>query len=173
MSEEVWDREEGYLYTMAPPLRSAHEKELLRSMISDVMVIGTDHCPFMRAEKQKEKLHQIPLGVGGIEHSFSVMYNFFGDKIIDKMTINPAKLHGLYPQKGIIQEGSDADFAVIAVEDGRIARDHSRSDYYVYEGLEVKTKLRSTLVRGRFVVREGLLLKHQGAYIQTRGGLGL
>ncbi|MBC7958825.1 MAG: amidohydrolase family protein, partial [Vallitaleaceae bacterium] len=61
-NEAVWQREKGCLFTMAPPLRSKEDQNLLVEQIDDVMTIGTDHCPFMKAEKQRAFLKEIPMG---------------------------------------------------------------------------------------------------------------
>ncbi|MBC7959581.1 MAG: amidohydrolase family protein [Vallitaleaceae bacterium] len=165
-NEAIVQGEKGGLFTMAPPLRNKADQDQLVEQIDDVMTIGTDHCPFMKAEKQRDFLKEIPMGIGGVEHAFSIMYELFGEKIIDKMTLNPAKIHGLYPRKGIIQVGSDADIVIFEEKQRTITNDHSRCDYTVYEGFEVHTKVVSTLVRGEFVVKEGCFLGGCGEYIK-------
>lgn len=166
LNEEILGGEAGYLYTMAPPLRTKEEQQLLREQIEDVITIGTDHCPFMKGEKNKRFLRDIPMGIGGVEQSFSIMYQLFGNKVIDKMTINPAKIHGLYPKKGILQEGSDADIVIIEEKERTITSDHSRCDYSVYHGFQVNTDIVSTLVRGQFIIQEGQFVGAQGAFIE-------
>ena len=75
----------------------------LKKNISVINTIGTDHAPFAKEEKLRySKASKIPKGFGSLEDSFSLMYNLFGESIIDKYTTNPAKIHGLFPKKGII-----------------------------------------------------------------------
>ncbi|WP_291633393.1 amidohydrolase family protein, partial [Clostridium sp.] len=103
---------DGYLYIMTPPLRSEREVKKLNNQIDDIFTIGSDHCPFNSTEKNKEFVNDIPTGVGGVEYSFPLMYERFGDKIIDKFTKNPAIIHGLYPKKGTLLPGADADIVI-------------------------------------------------------------
>lgn len=158
--------ENGYRYTMAPPLRTSKEVEQLKALSAYIATIGTDHCPFTLDEKNKKSLVSIPMGIGGVEHSFRLLYTMFGDNIIDKMSLNPAKVHGLYPRKGIIQEGSDADLFIYNPE-GKfvIKEDHSRCDYSVYDGITVKGQIESTLCGGQFVIKHGQLKDRKGEYI--------
>lgn len=157
----VLDGENGYLYTMAPPLRSPEEQDLLNKHIDDVYTIGTDHCSFDRKDKDKKLLKDIPLGVGGVEESFPVLYTMFGDQIIDKMTKNVALAHHLFPQKGILQVGSDADVFVYQQQPTTVQH-HSLSDYSLYRWIPVNGQVITTISRGRFVVRDGALIPHTG-----------
>lgn len=165
-NDSVWQEEEGYLNTMAPPLRTKEEQHLLIEHIQDIMTIGTDHCPFMRKEKNKVFLKDIPMGIGGVEHSFCILYQLFGEQIIDKMTVSPAKIHGLYPKKGVLQEGSDGDIVIIKEREQIITSDHSRCDYSVYQDFKVNTTIVATIVRGHFVIKEGQFNSCQGKYIE-------
>jgi dihydropyrimidinase len=164
---EVFNKNNGYLYALAPPLRSEEEIGLLVDSFDYIDTIGTDHCPFMKEEKYGKRLVDMPMGIGGIEHSFSVMYSLFGDKVIDKMTVNPAKIHGLYPKKGVLLEGSDGD--VVIYDCSRrcvIEGNHSRCDYSVYDGCEVVGEVVSTISRGKFVVRDGEFVGGSGEYVR-------
>ncbi len=144
----VYCTECGGMYTMTPPLRQAEEKEKLMSSMESVQVIATDHCPFNKSNKLHGYTCEIPMGIGGVEHSFSTMYTLFGDKIIDRFTINPAKIHGLYPRKGTLLPGSDADIVIFDSETvWKVKEHHSACDYSVYEGMEMKGKVISTLSR--------------------------
>lgn len=170
--KDNYGREGGYLYTLAPPLRSKYERELLRKNIDKVDTIGTDHCPFTSEEKNKETLDQIPMGIGGIEHSFELMYTIFGDKIIDKFTVNPAKLHGLYPRKGTLNPGAHGDVVIFNPEDEYIIEgSHSRCDYDLYKGTKVKGRIKATISRGRIIIKDGELLCNDGG-IYIKRSLG-
>ncbi len=164
--------EEGKLFTFAPPLRKKADKELLRSLFSHIDTIGTDHCPFLRKEKmQAETLAAMPLGIGGVEHAFDVMYHYFGAAAIERMSVNPAKIHGLYPKKGVLREGSDADMFVYKLEENRITDFHNGSDHTVYAGHPRKGRIRATIAKGRFVVREGRLQETKGEYLEREAPL--
>jgi len=152
----VYKRDDGRLFLLAPPLRSKKEQEKLRKNIDLIHTIGTDHCPFTKEEKYRySEVSKVPKGIGGIEYSFSLMYNLFGTSIIDKFTVNPAKIHGLYPQKGVIQEDSDADLVIFDPNrELTIDAGHSKSDYSPYEGIKVRGVVESTILRGQFLVKE-------------------
>jgi len=161
-----YEGEDGYLYTMAPPLRSIRENELLNKHIDDVYSIGTDHCSYTWADKNHEYLKDIPMGIGGVEHSFDIMFTLYGEKAIDKMTINPAITFGLYPQKGKISLGSDGDLVIYdATKQGIIELGHSNSDYSVYEGMLVNGKVETTILRGKYVMKKGEFLGGSGRFV--------
>lgn len=169
LSSELYGSDKGYLYTMTPPLRDMQEVKKLNKHIDDVYTIGTDHCPYKSEDKNKSYVNEIPMGIGGIEQSFPVMYSLFGERVIDKFTINPAKAHGLYPKKGSLKPGSDADIVIFDPEiEYKIKEQHSLCDYTVFEGFNAKGKVCSTLSKGRFVVKEGSFLGGEGEYISRR-----
>ncbi len=163
-------REDGQIFLMTPPLRSEEEVELLRENFDAIYTIGTDHCSFKKGEKLSGKYtREIPQGIGGIEFSFVLMYTLFGEEVIDKFTENIAKVYGMYPKKGVIDIGSDADIVVFDPEKEWVIKEHhSASDYNVYEGFEVKGKVISTISRGEFVVKDGEFVgkKGWGEYIK-------
>lgn len=165
----VFDQEsllksDGYLYTMAPPLRSKEEVKKLHALIDRIDTIGTDHCSYDIQLKHKTLLNQIALGIGGIEHSFTIMHSLFGDKIIDKMTSNVAKIHGLQA-KGQIKTGFDADFALFETTvPYTIRSSHTAADNDLYLGMRVTTKVKRTILRGKTVVSDGRYLLSQGQF---------
>lgn len=156
------DKKTGYLFTLAPPLRTVDEVRLLRESIDDVYTIGTDHCSFNVKDKKHQYLSDIPLGIGGIEYSFHVMYQLFGDQIIDKMTVNVAKAHKLFPKKGIIAEGSDADLFIYHLSPTTIKKTHGFADYNIYKGIKVKGEVKSTISNGVFIVKNGKFFNKKG-----------
>lgn len=167
LSAEELQSDLGYLYTMAPPLRTTEEVDCLNKHFSNVYTIGTDHCPFTKEEKYGKPLVQIPMGIGGVEHSFLVLYAKHGDAVLDKMTINPAKAHGLYPKKGILQVGSDADIVIYDPHDEYVINeDHSRCDYSVFQGIKVKGRIHTTISGGKIIVRDGEFLGGHGKYLK-------
>ena len=154
-NKEVLSTEQGYLYTFAPPLRSKREQDLLIENIDYVNTIGTDHCAFMLEDKKNHpSLVGHPLGIGGIESSFLVLHNMFGDKIIDKMTANVADLEG-FSHKGRIALGKDADLVFFKdVPEYPIGKPHGTCDYSIYEGIKVKEKIVHTMLRGKFILKD-------------------
>jgi len=161
-------RDDGYLYTMAPPLRSKLGKMYLNEDIDWVYSIGTDHCSFTKYEKRHELLSEIPLGIGSIEHSFDIMYNLFGNKVIDKMTKHPAQMNGIDHRKGKIKAGYDADLFLYRLGKGVINEDHSASDYSIYKGVPKSGTVVSTLVRGNFIVLDREFGDNTGKLVEGR-----
>ncbi len=157
-----YDNEEGSLYGMIPPLRSHRSQGLLLNYSDLVETIGTDHCAYMKKDKMHENLIDIPMGVGSVEYSFLVMYGLLGNGAIDRMSENPAKLFGLYPRKGVIREGSDADIVILDDKGPYLKKDdHSKCDYSIYrEGSGVfasMLKVESVLSRGQFIIKNEVL----------------
>jgi len=164
-SDEVLQRKDGYLYTLAPPLRSFLEKEKLKSLYSHIDTIGTDHCSFFTSEKKQEFLNQLPLGIGGIEHSFEVMHSLFQTDSIIKLTKNVATIHNL-KTKGTIEVGKDADLCIFEKMDGFIHEDHSTSDYCVYIGIKKDLNIVSTISRGKFIVKDKVFVGGFGTFLK-------
>ncbi|MCB2293275.1 amidohydrolase family protein [Clostridium algoriphilum] len=166
LSSSNYLQRDGYLYTMTPPLRSEREVKKLNHQIDNIFTIGTDHCPFNSFDKNKEFINDIPMGIGGVEYSFPLMYERFGEKVIDKFTKNPAIVHGLYPRKGTLLPGSDADIVVFD-ENAQytICENHSNVDYNIYKDIEITGKVCSTISRGKFVVKDGVFVGGKGEYI--------
>lgn len=168
LTKEKFTEENGNLYLLAPPLRSIEEQEKLKNNIDSISTIGTDHAPFMREEKLRYKeVSKVPKGLGSLEYSFSLMYNLFGEQIIPKFTINPAIIHSLFPRKGIIKEGSDADLVIFNPEKEFIVDSgHSKSDYSPYGGRKLVGAVESTILRGEFIVKKRKLVgRMKGQFI--------
>lgn len=158
---------DGYKYILAPPLRSEYQSKLLKNNIDSIFSIGTDHCPFMSKEKNQNLLKDIPFGIGGIEFSFRIMYNLFGENIINKMTLNPAKLFGLFPRKGILAEGSDADFFIFNENTkSEIVENHSRCDYNLYKGMKGKGCIETCVAGGVVVMKHNQIYQREGQFIK-------
>ncbi len=168
-SSDVYRESEGYLYTMTPPLRCTQEVEALRKNISYINTIATDHCTFKRIYKCQNDINKIPMGVGGIEYSFQIMYNMFGNAVIDKYTKNVAMAHGLFPKKGVLLPGADADVVIFDPwADCVLYDNHSANDHCIYNNVRVKGQVVSTVSRGRFVVKDRVFYGGQGAYIERK-----
>jgi dihydropyrimidinase len=165
-SSSKYLQRDGYLYTMTPPLRNEREVNKLNAQIDNIFTIGTDHCPFNSLEKNKEFVDEIPMGIGGVEYSFPLMYSRFGEKIIDKFTKNPAIVHGLYPKKGTLLPGADADIVIFDPNEHHIIKDnHSKVDYNLYKDMEITGMVCSTISKGKFVVKDGVFVGGEGEYL--------
>lgn len=157
-----YEKEDGYLYTMTPPLREEKEMLLLREQVDSLTAIGTDHCPFDNALKREKYTSQIPMGIGGIQYSFLTMYEAFGEKIIPKFTEGPAKAYGLYPRKGTLLPGADADIVILKGE----AEHQIQDEASVYNGNKVKGSVSQVFLRGEQIVRNGKFLGGKGRFLR-------
>ncbi len=161
-NQEFLNDENGKLFTFAPPLRSERERQLLVANFDMLDTIGTDHCSFMSYEKDWPTLAGFPLGVGGIENSFSILYKRFGDKVIDKMTKNVAELED-FVDRGELKPGFYADIAVFKeIDNYRCKKPHGRCDYSIYEGVLGAGEFVHTIVNGKFVLKNGEFIEQKG-----------
>ncbi|MFO7969644.1 MAG: dihydroorotase [Bacillota bacterium] len=164
-TEDCLELDEGNLYTLAPPLRTVKEKEKLINNFSDIYTIGTDHCAFMKEDKQATLLKDIPLGIGGIEFSFDVLFQLFGKNAIPKMSKN---ISGLYPnlsKYGKIKVGNLANIFVYELHENIIKNHHGFSDYTIYKYLKRKGKVIHTINRGEYIIKSGEFIKPNGKKI--------
>lgn len=161
---------EGAKYVCSPPPRTKDDQEALWKGLTngDLVDISTDHCPF-NYKGQKElgrgDFSKIPNGLPGIEDRLMVMHHhgvgggrFSLEKWVEICSANPAKAFGLYPRKGAIAEGSDADIVVWDPEKEHTisaGTHHMRIDYNIYEGLTVKGVPEIVFSGGRIVVEDG------------------
>ena len=165
-NNSVLERDDGKLFTFAPPLRSERERQLLTAYYKDVNAIGTDHCAFMSKEKDWPSLKGYPLGVGGVEHSFSILYKRFGDEIIDKMSKNTGILQD-FPSKGELKVGKDADISIFKeIPDYFEKENHGTCDYSIYDGILGAGKFQHVLIRGQFVLKNRKIIPHVGKEIK-------
>jgi dihydropyrimidinase len=163
---------EGAKFVYTPPPRAKENQEHLWNAVRmDVLsAISTDHCAFTWSEQKalgRDDFSKIPNGAPGLEnrlhmiHEFGVRGGRFSlNRMVELLATNPAKLFGLYPRKGTIAVGSDADLVVFDPEKKvtiEAATQHSKSDYNLFEGTEVTGTPEVVLVRGAVVVENGEL----------------
>jgi dihydropyrimidinase len=161
---------EGAKYVMTPPLRERwNQAELWKGLkTDDLQVISTDHCPFcMKEQKElgRDDFSKIPNGAPGVEHRVPLIYN--GGVVENKISLNrfveltstaAAKMFGLFPKKGTIAVGSDADIVIFDPEREQTisaATHHMNVDYSAYEGKKIKGVVETVLSRGRVVIEHG------------------
>jgi len=170
---------EGSAYVMSPPIRPPHlgHHDALWNGLAFGMLdsIGTDHCPFTMEQKRmgKDNFTLIPNGAAGIEDRLQLLYTygvcegkFDLNRMVALGSTNPACIFGLYPRKGTIAVGSDADLVIYdpAATGTRSARTHhSKSDRSIFEGFKVKGKPTQVVVNGRVQYEDGKLLVERGA----------
>jgi dihydropyrimidinase len=169
---------EGAKYVFTPPLREKwHQEKLWQGLTQDdLQVVSTDHCPFcMKEQKElgKDDFTKIPNGGPGIEHRLSLVYNggvhggkFSPNRFVQLVSTAPAKLFGLYPRKGTVAVGSDADLIVFDPNEEQIISvktHHMRVDYSMFEGTRVKGATKTVLSRGRTIIDNGRFTGKAGA----------
>jgi dihydropyrimidinase len=161
---------EGAKYVMTPPLREKwNQQELWKGLkTDDLQVISTDHCPFcMKEQKElgRDDFSKIPNGAPGVENRMALIYN--GGVVEQRVSLNrfveltstaAAKMFGIFPKKGTIAVGSDADIVIFDPDKEQtfsVKTQHMNCDYSAYEGKTVKGVVETVLSRGRVVVEGG------------------
>jgi dihydropyrimidinase len=176
---------EGAKYVMAPPLRERANLDVLWRALAagDVDTIGTDHCPFYfvgQKDRGRDDFTKIPNGLPGIETRLPLLYDegvnrgrISVNRFVELVATNPAKLFGLYPQKGTIAIGSDADLVVW--DPGKetpltVENLHMNVDYSPYEHLTVRGYPQMVLARGRVIVEDNRFVGQRGSgrFLQRR-----
>lgn len=192
LDETYYDKPgfEGAKWVMTPALREAwNQDELWQGlMFRDLETIATDHCPFcMKDQKElgKDTFTKIPNGAPGVENRMSLVFN--GGVVQGRIDLNrfveitstaAAKAFGLFPKKGTIAVGSDADIVIFDAErketisiDNPVTH-HMNVDYSAYEGFEIQGFTETVLSRGRVVVRNTKLETRGGGQFIKRVGQG-
>ena len=164
-NNEVLNEKNGKLFTFAPPLRSERERQLLVANFDDVNTLGTDHCAYFKKQKDHKTLAGFPLGVGGVEHSFSLMYRRFGDKTINKMSKDLAKIEKIH-LKGEIKVGNFADLAIFSAKDDYfISENHGKCDYSIYDGVIASGEFSDVIRRGTLILKNREIIDSKGRLI--------
>ncbi|MGH9776480.1 MAG: dihydropyrimidinase [Candidatus Acidiferrales bacterium] len=169
---------EAAKYVFTPPLREKwHQEKLWQGLAKDeLQVVSTDHCPFCFKEQKelgKDDFTKIPNGGPGIEHRLSLVYTggvhgkrFSPNRFVQLVSTAPAKLFGLYPRKGTVAIGSDADLIVFDPNEEQVISaktHHMRVDYSMFEGIRVKGVPKVVLSRGKVVVENNNFTGRPGA----------
>ncbi|MGF7058156.1 dihydropyrimidinase [Brassicibacter mesophilus] len=160
---------EGAKYVMSPPLRDIKSNEALWNGIKNdiINVVATDHCAFNYEEQKelgKKDFTQIPNGAPGVENRFKLMYSYGVKenridmkKLVEVLCESPAKIFGLYPKKGTIQKGSDADIVIFNPNHTSIIESKNQIqnvDYNLYEGFKQHGKFEYVFLRGEMIVKD-------------------
>lgn len=160
---------DGAKYVMTPPLREkANQAELWKGLkMDDLQVISTDHCPFcMKEQKElgRDDFTKIPNGAPGVEHRVSLIYTGVVEnrislnRFVELTSTAAAKMFGLFPKKGTIAIGSDADIVIFDANTEQTisaATHHMNVDYSAYEGRTIKGAVDTVLSRGQVVIDKG------------------
>jgi dihydropyrimidinase len=174
---------EGAKWVCSTPLRSGHEShraDLWRGLRSnDLAVVSTDHCPFCMKDQKELGLgdfSKIPNGIGGVEHRVDLIYQGVVDgklsleRWVETIATTPARMFGLYPRKGVIAPGSDADI-VLYDPAGQtrisVATHHMNMDHSAWEGYQIAGRVDTVISRGEVLVSGGTMhgAKGRGRYL--------
>jgi dihydropyrimidinase len=156
----------------APSIKGPEDQTALwrHLAVGDLSVVATDHCPYWRRQKEEhvDDLTRIPGGIGGVETRLSLIFTegvqngrLSLERFVDIWATEPARIFGLYPQKGVIAVGSDADLVIVDPSQKGVLRAadlHMNTDCLPYEGWEVHGLMATTILRGRILVEEGQLV---------------
>jgi dihydropyrimidinase len=181
---------EGAKFVLTPPLREQTDQEALWQALrlGDLQVVSTDHCPFFFETQKKIGLKdftKIPNGGPGIENRLQLLYHFGVNegrisvsKWVDLIATNPAKLFGLYPKKGTLQAGSDADIVIWNPDLKHTisaATHHMRVDYSMYEGITVRGNAETVISRGEVIIEHNNWLGKtgRGQYLKRSPSAGV
>ena len=157
---------EGAKWVMSPPLREKKDQQTLWAGINQglVQVVATDHCPFKWEQKLmgKDDFSKIPNGHPAIENRMELLFSegvaknkITLNKYVEVACTNPAKIFGMFPRKGTIAVGSDADIVIFDAEEKHTlsaATHHMNVDYSGYEGWEITGKVKTVLLRGTVAI---------------------
>lgn len=160
---------EGAKWVFSPPLRKPKDQAALWAGIKQNLVhtVATDHCPFCMEQKRmgEADFSKIPNGAPGIENRFELLYsegvakNRIGlNKFVEIACTAPAKIFGMFPKKGTIAVGSDADIVIFDPAEKHtlsVKNHHMNCDYSAYEGWEVAGKVKTVILRGTVAVEDG------------------
>jgi dihydropyrimidinase len=167
---------EGAKWVMSPPLREKKDQATLWAGINQglVQVLGTDHCPFMWEQKQmgKDDFSKIPNGHPAIEHRIDLLHSegvvkgkISWNKFVELTSTNAAKIFGMFPRKGTIAVGSDADIVIYDPTEKQTlsaSTHHMNCDYSGYEGWEITGKCKTTILRGKVAIQDGEVRVEKG-----------
>ena len=178
---------ESAKYVCAPPLRKKEDQDCLWKGLADgtIQTVSTDHCSFTTEQKKlgEGDFTKIPGGMPGAETRGTLIYTYGVDKgritkedMCRVLSENPAKLYGLYPRKGVIAPGSDADLVIMrtGVEDVITAKDQVQNvDYAPFEGTKVTGRVESVFLRGLQAVKDGKVVEEKKGEFLKRGKYAL
>ncbi|MFZ0471873.1 MAG: dihydropyrimidinase, partial [Bacteroidales bacterium] len=168
-------------YVMSPPLRTKNDSDSLWDAIGDgtVSTVGTDHCPFTMEHKRAgdNDYRKIPGGAGGVEHRLELLYThgvltnrLTFNQMVNIFSTGPAKIFGLYPRKGEIAAGADADLVIWNPDHEKnisAGTHHQNCDINIYEGMPVKGTADYVIKGGNVIIENGKMMSPEitGKYL--------
>ena len=186
LDEKLYDDpQEGLKALMAPPLRRREDREgLWQALAADELdTVATDHCPFTFAKQKQQGARDFtkcPSGAPGVEERLILLYSegvvkgrITMRQLVKYACTNPARVAGLYPRKGTIEEGADADLVILDPEREwtlTTGQMHGNADYTCYEGMKIKGAVERVLLRGKTVALDGRFTGERGGGQYLRRG---
>ena len=176
LEDSLYRKPDGLKYILSPPLRSKENNALLMQALrlGEINTLGTDHCPFNFAhDKQlgKDDFTKCPNGMPGVETRYPLLISqalhgkiSFGT-VVKTCAENPAKLFGLYPKKGSIAEGADADLVMLDENaEGKLTQKHlhENCDYTPFEGIKTSGAITAVFSRGAMIVKNNQFIGEKG-----------
>jgi len=171
LNDELYEKPgfEASKWVFSPPLRKPKDQEALWAGLRQGLVhtVGTDHCPFCMEQKRmgEKNFSKIPNGAPGIENRMELLFSegvvkkrISLNKFVEVSSTNSAKIFGMFPKKGTIAIGSDADLVIFDPNEKHtlsVKNHHMNCDYSAYEGFEVTGKTKTVLLRGTVAIDNG------------------
>lgn len=169
LTEECYEENEGYLYSATPPLRKVEDNQALWTAVRNGLInsVATDHCPFKNDQKEpyRNNFLEIPQGLPGIETLMPLLYREGVEqgrisltRMVELLSTNPARIFGLYPRKGSLQVGTDADITVVDPDaEKELSPDvlHMNTDFNPYDGFLASGWPRFVFLRGELLLEDG------------------
>jgi len=175
LTADSYDRMDGHLFSASPALRTdADQRALWKGLRrQELDFVATDHCPFTRAQKSWHgSFLDLPYGLPGVETLLPLLYSEGISKgllhlpdIPRLLSEGPARVHGLYPRKGAIEVGSDADLVIFDPDETweiHADRLHMHTDFSPYEGWTIRGRVVATIARGVMAYADGVVLAEPG-----------
>lgn len=177
LNEQCYLREDGLKYILSPPLRNQQQADRLWVGIADgsIDTVATDHCSFpyhQRLEMSQGNFTRCPNGLPGVENRMALLFShgvmsgrISPSRFVALTSSNPARLFGLWPRKGSLNLGADADVVIIDPRQSRVISHnqlHDNADYSPYEGFHCQGAVVLTICRGEIVARNGEFTGRRG-----------
>ena len=189
LDEKLYDDpQEGLKAIMAPPLRRQEDRDALWNALkeNELDTVATDHCPFTFAKQKQQGAQDFtkcPSGAPGVEERLILLYSegvlkgrITLPQLVKYACGNPARVAGLYPRKGAVQAGADADLVILDPEKEwtlTAAQMHSAVDYTCYEGMRIRGCLERVFLRGKTVMLNGRFTGSRGGGQYLRRGTSM